>query len=251
MSTTNCFECVKSCSVEEAIQCDGCKRHMCITCSGLTSSEIKVMGLKTKRTMLFLCPPCREGLFQVPTLIKTVAALREDVQKLQQNLSAGGGSASTLDRASSKPALSDLIEEMEDRETRARNFILIGASESDDLDSTVRIQHDQNLVKKIIDTTASDLDSGEVLKVVRLGKKVDGKTRPIKVVLKSRSSVIKVLKNRGKVQRPYKIFNDQTPKQREELRLLREELKQRQDAGETDITIKYYKGNPKIIRTKN
>lgn len=209
------------------------------------------MGLKTKRTMLFLCPPCRDGLFQVPTLIRAVEALRVDVQKLQENALSGGGSASVSNNETCKSGVSDLIAEMEDRENRARNFIVTGLKESDDPDSTTRIQHDQNLVNQIIVSAATDLNPSEVLKVVRLGKKSDGKNRLVKVVLKSKTSAIKMLKNRNKVPAPYKIYNDQTPKQREDLRLLQEQLKRRQDAGETDLTIKYFKGSPKIIKTKN
>lgn len=38
------------------------------------------MGLESKRTLLYFCPPCREGLFQVPKLIKSYDSLGKDLQ---------------------------------------------------------------------------------------------------------------------------------------------------------------------------
>lgn len=49
------------------------------------------------------------------------------------------------------------------------------------------------------------------------------------------------------------MYPDQTPAQQNYLRSLMEELKRREDNGETSLTIKYINGPPKIIlaATKN
>lgn len=230
------------------MQCDGCKRHLCLNCSGLTSSEIKVMGLKTKRTMLFLCTPCREGLFQVPILIKAVDALRDEVQQLRSELTAKSGQT---EATSSGTDASEVIAELSERERRACNILITGSQESDAQDVQLRQKHDESVVNEIIGKLSDDICPNDVLKIIRLGKRETGKNRMLKVVFKSRRVAVKALSNKQKLPKPLRMYNDQTPKQREALQALRAELLARQEKGETDITIKYVKGVPKIIKLKN
>ncbi|CAG5012760.1 unnamed protein product [Parnassius apollo] len=235
--------------MEDAVQCDGCKRHLCFTCSGLTSSEIKVMGLKTKRTMLFLCKPCREGLFQVPILIKAVDALRDEVQQLRLELASKSGLTDAT--SASKTVTSDVIAEIRERERRACNILIAGTKESEAEDVQIRQKHDENVVNNIIRNLNDEISPSDVLKIIRLGKRETGKTRLLKVVFKSRWVAVKALQNKQKLSKPLQIYCDQTPKQGEALQALRTELLARQEKGETDITIKYVKGEPKIIKQKN
>lgn len=241
----NCYECVKNLNAEDAVQCDGCKRHLCITCSGLTSSEMKVMGLKTKRTMLFLCPPCREGLFQVPILIKSVEQLRQEVVQLREKLTTTVASESNVNSDAS-----EILEEMAERERRSCNIVLGGVPESESTETAIRQDHDLKIVTEVITGNDMGVQPSDILKVVRLGKKGD-KSRLLKVIMKSRNSAVKVLKNRSKLSKPFFAFGDQTPKQRKELLTRREELNTRLADGETDLTIKFVKGVPKIIKVKN
>lgn len=212
------------------------------------------MGLKTKRTMLFLCPPCRDGLFQVPVLIKTVEALRDDVQQLQSRLSTLPTNTTEQPRAAGDAlAAGDVIAEMAERERRACNIIVAGARESDSAEAADRLKHDESLLKQVLVDAGNVIDISDVKKVVRLGKKVDSgdsKPRLMKVILRSRECAIEILKNKSKLS-DVRVFNDQTPKQREDLRALRETLKVRQEQGESDLTIKYIRGVPKIIQLKN
>lgn len=65
--------------------------------------------------------------------------------------------------------------------------------------------------------------------------------------MKSKTNAIEVLRNKFKLTKPTKIQPDQTVMQREYLKYLRDELERRTRNGETDLTIKYIYGQPKIV----
>lgn len=212
------------------------------------------MGLKGRRTLLYLCPACREALFQVPKLIKSYDGLREeldDVKKLllkTTNVDSPGASV-----VSSSPSDANAImEEILERERRANNVILVGVKEFNSDNGSDRKIHDETTVKKLL----SDVNNGgdysqKVMAVQRLGRREDGKIRPIKVILFSRQDAIWILKNKSKARKEVRIYDDKTPKQREELNQLRNTLKTRVEMGETNLTIRYVKGVPKIVNQKN
>lgn len=250
-----CFQCEIAHNDENTVQCDGCKRNICLQCSNLTSSEARVMGLKGKRTLLYLCPACREALFQVPKLIKSYDGLREELNDVKKQISKGL-SASPPAVAAVVPSLSldtgAILEEIVERERRASNVILVGIKESDSDNSSTRKLYDESNVNKILLDINDGRDYAEkVVTVIRLGRREDGKHRPIKVVLKSRQDAVWILKNKSKANKEVRVYDDKTPKQREELMQLRETLKIRQDNGEAGLTIKYVKGAPKIMHQKN
>lgn len=56
-----CDVCKKKDNVNlKLFSCDGCSKHICIKCSNLTSSEVKVLELKTGRILRFHCHKCRQ-----------------------------------------------------------------------------------------------------------------------------------------------------------------------------------------------
>lgn len=88
-----------------------------------------------------------------------------------------------------------------------------------------------------------------MVSVQRLGRREPEKKRPITVVLKSCQDAIWILKNKSKARKEVRVYDDKTPKQREELNQLRNSLKARTVGGEANLTIKYIKGSPKIVQT--
>ena len=94
----------------------------------------------------------------------------------------------------------------------------------------------------------------EKFNLVRLGNRVNpGKVRPIKLEMEKEEDKYNILKRAGKIKNIEEeeikriiISSDLTLKQRELDRNLREELKARRQAGETNIKIK----NGKIINTE-
>lgn len=256
-----CFQCETDLNDENKLQCDGCKRNICLDCSNLTSSEVRVMGLKGKRTLLYLCPACREALFQVPKLIKAYDGLREELDGVKELLSrpsvVPGPAPLVCPVVSSAAPLSPsnanaILEEIVERERRANNIILVGIEESNASTGNDRKLHDESSVKRILHDITNNSDfPNKLVTLHRLGRRDDGKPRPIKVVLATRQDAVTVLKNKSKAGRQVRVYDDKTPKQREEINVLRDTLKARIDKGESDLTIKYVRGLPKIVQQKN
>ena len=97
----------------------------------------------------------------------------------------------------------------------------------------------------------TDLKEQDILQLFRIGKKIPGKTRPIILKFKDEEQRMAILKNnknlklKTKEDEEIKVFitTDKTPKQREIEQQLREEIKTRTAAGETDLVIR----NEKIV----
>lgn len=252
-----CFQCEDDHSEDNTVQCDGCKRNICLQCSNLTSSEARVMGLKGKRTLLYLCPACREALFQVPKLIKAYDGLREELDDVKRLLAQPRTVAAPTSPppvtvvTQPAPDTNAIMEEILERERRVNNVILVGVKECDSDNGNARKTHDESCVKKILSTISAGDYTDKFVAVQRLGRREDGKTRPVKVVLSSRQDAVLILKNKSKADREVRIYDDKTPRQREELQQLRETLKSRLEKGETSLTIRYVKGVPKIVNQKN
>ncbi|KAK5647712.1 hypothetical protein RI129_002604 [Pyrocoelia pectoralis] len=135
--------------------------------------------------------------------------------------------------------------EISERRRRENNVILFNVEEND---------QDLNTVKTTIHQVSATVDTND-LKVYRIGNvRTDNRPRPIIITLKSRNDVLTVLKNKNTLKTNRSrivIASDQTPLQRKYLEDLRTELATRSNNGEKDLTIKYLKGVPKIISSKN
>lgn len=148
-------------------------------------------------------------------------------------------------------AQQDLILEMQERNRRLNNVILVGIPEINEANSTLRKQNDQNLVMKSIKTIYDNCPMP--IFTVRIGKYQYGKNRPIKVCFESSNTVKHIFKNKSKLGKDFRIYADQTTSQQNYLKYLKDELLRREKEGESDLTIKYINGNPKIVQkyTKN
>lgn len=156
---------------------------------------------------------------------------------------------------SSAPKPNDIISELNDRSRRACNLIVYNLKESRSGDAKVRKPHDDNLTTKLFEAVCPGLISYKYIST-RLGKPNPNKNRPLKVVLKSQSDALEILrnfstenlKNVDSLFENVKISRDRTPYEIKHLNDLREELKSRQNNGEADITIRYVNGIPSIMK---
>lgn len=104
---------------------------------------------------------------------------------------------------------------------------------------------------KILRTINADNDTTDA-KFHRLGIFNPSRARPIKVCLNDEKIVYNylrksnILRNTRTLKNIY-ISSDRTPRQREQYRNVKNELRRRQEAGETNIKIKYVKSVPKIV----
>lgn len=143
-----------------------------------------------------------------------------------------------------------IIYEMQERERRSKNIIVVGLPESTNADDSVRNGEDVSSIQKILIDSLSV--NSKVAKVMRLGKFFTGKARPMKVSLESSQEVKEILKNKTRLPDKVRVYNDQTPTEKNVLKELGQELARRKENGEQDLIIKYIKGSPKIVQaTKN
>lgn len=139
----------------------------------------------------------------------------------------------------------DLILELKDRCDREKNIVIVGISEINDKNFKSRQHHDNQEVLKVI--TMISEDCPKPIKCMRLGKYVQNQNRPLKVHFENSKTAKYLLKNRTKLPENIKLFFDQTPKQKQYLETLKEELHKRTQDGEKNLSIKYVKGTPKIV----
>lgn len=140
----------------------------------------------------------------------------------------------------------EIFTEIEERNFRAKNIIVIGVPEPQNDTVTGRQDYDKTEIMQITGLVYNGCP--QPTGIFRLGKYKSDKTRAIKVCFSSEDTTKNILRNRNKIDKEHiKIFSDQTPYQRQYLQNLKEELQQRTSNGESGLYIKYIKGIPKII----
>ena len=176
-----------------------------------------------------------------------LAIIKNDIQCLTERIERVESELSTRSPSVGPSDAEEIIIELEDRKSRSMNLIFhqLEEPESSQGHNTV----DTDLVSEIIQKIWPGNTLG--LKCMRIGKKREGYTRPVRVTLPSKNDALKILRNKSCYSGPVKIYNDQTNNQRKYLKSLQERLKNLRDAGEVDKTIRYFNGTPKIVTAKN
>lgn len=143
----------------------------------------------------------------------------------------------------------DIISETYERSQREKNVIIRGVKEIRSSISAERQIHDSEEVMKVIKMAVPDCI--EPTKTIRLGKYNPEASRPIKVLFSTPEPAKSILRNKSNIESTnIKIYSDETPYQQKYRNNLRDELNRRLEGGETDLTIKYVKGTPKIMKTQ-
>lgn len=157
-----------------------------------------------------------------------------------------------LKEKSRSPAFEiELLNELYDRQTRANNVIVFNLPELNSENSGN--QSEMSHLKDLFYDIGLNL---QIIKAHRLGKPLSIRPRPLKVTLLNASDTFSVLRSQYKLHGSQKwpdirFSSDRSAKQREFMSNLREELRKRREKGEKDIIIKYIKGIPTIVPSKN
>lgn len=236
-----CVICNSSLNPDKEIKCDFCFHPVHTTCSGLTRAEVTCL-LSASRRISYQCKKCSDKKQEISELKEMILDLTKQVSELKNK---------TMDSLTcSTPELAEkFISEIRDRNLRASNVIMYNVPES-----TCQILHekaaeDKGKVDEIVRMCSSN--PVEIKSVIRLGKSSHDKSRPLKVVFKNEADAIEVLRNKKNLPAsvPVRINNDLTPMQREYLNSLRNQLQERIGKGERDLTIRYIRGSPAIVKT--
>lgn len=238
----HCPNCSKPVSDKDiTVTCDMCKALVHSSCSSLTSDDVKRITRLKSKCVRFFCVNCTEDNDRHSELKEILKTVTDRLHALEVKITS---STNTLE----PKIFEDILSEVRDRMNRERNILIFGVPESPSDNAQLS---DLVTVNNILHTTTTD-SSITACSVRRLGKTPNSnKPRPIKVVLNNTSDVKCVwkFKNRLALTKYDKIVfrDDQTPRQIQYLKLLRAELNNRIDGGETDLTIKYIKHVPTIV----
>lgn len=183
---------------------------------------------------------------QLNTLSTELASLTTKVVTLEANIASSNTKSSTLIN-------DNLISEMIDRQSRRNNVLLFNLPEA--LNDSINASSDATSIQNILDFL--NLKS-KPNSVTRLGKPSSNTTkpRPIKLHFSDQKDIFELFSYQNKLKsnptwKDLRFSSDRTKQQQEYMSHLRQELLNRQSNGEQDLIIKYIKGTPKIINSKN
>lgn len=147
--------------------------------------------------------------------------------------------------------VSEVFKESFDRERCSLNTIVYGVPESPSSSSTQRISDDSSAIHALLEP--HNIHIPDNAKIIRLGKVVSDKTRPLKLLCDSKESASKLVSDfRASVKKGaqfpagFRIVNDKTLLQRNLLRSCHAELENRRLNGETNLEVSYVNGVPKV-----
>lgn len=151
------------------------------------------------------------------------------------------------------PSVEEMLQEGAERERRKSNIMIYNAPEVLNTDEQTRNGKDFALIERITREAGCSLRSPDDIKLVRIGKAVVGKSRPLKVTLSSEQDALLILKKSKAILekdnfRGLFISSDKTKKQRDDYRNLKIELNRRLQLGEVNLRIKYSRGVPAIVQ---
>ncbi|CAI6372006.1 unnamed protein product [Macrosiphum euphorbiae] len=143
---------------------------------------------------------------------------------------------------------------MIDRQSRRNNVLLFNLPEA--LNDPTTSSSDSTTIQNILDFL--DLKT-KPNSVTRLGKPSSSNTtkpRPVKLRFSDQKDIFELFSYQNKLKsnstwKDLRFSSDRTKQQQEYMSHLRQELLNRQSNGEQNLIIKYIKGTPTIINSKN
>jgi len=148
----------------------------------------------------------------------------------------------------------NLIAEMLDIQSRQKNILLFNLSEPTSLSNDSNVD-DLTTITKIFEFLGLQI---KPTSISRLGSRSStaSKPRPIKLTLSDQKEVFSIFAAQNKLKSHQawtnvRFFSDRTKAQRDFMIHLRNELLRRRENGVPELIIKYVKGTPAIINSKN
>lgn len=179
----------------------------------------------------------------IVTIINDIQCISDRIDKIEAKIA--------LDMSSVHPLQleEDIIEELADRNRRSNNLIFYNLEESSAGSFEKNKKIDSILAIDILQCIVPD--KVPISKVIRIGDRSQGRSRPLCVTLPSKEDAISILRKKNRYSRPVRIYPDQSPKQRQFFKVVKDRLtiKQLHDIGDTNKTIRYFNGVPKIVDT--
>lgn len=215
----------KTCKTEfyedkaELLECERCEGHVCRLCLNLTVEEYKFLGGRTE--FHWYCPSCEEKAVKNIRIDKEIEdrcneyfkkyenrlkAVEEEVAKKpgvdevkamieesKSDSATGGDSEKNLDLE----AINERLEDYKESVSRRNNVVIFNADESEKLEGELRKADDYELVKQICKITTTKPET--IKNITRLGRKIEEKPRPIRLIYESESAKNQLMTNLSKL----------------------------------------------------
>lgn len=243
MTSFNCCHCFNA--VDKAdpnTKCDSCHLVIHIRCLNLSAEESTLFSRVRSANIKIFCNRCNANINLFNDLKQSIAELKSSFEGKLNALENLVTSRSSQVQSENQE---DIIVESVERMSRASNILLVGIPESSVPDVEI-----VNNILKVIDPGVMVSTSN----IFRLGTS-SSRPRLIKVKLPDQITTRNVLKRKSALMNTsfskINIRADLTPKQQQQLSMVRAELRRRIEGGEQDITIKYVKGTPIIVNVKD
>lgn len=240
----------------EVIECHSCKQWCHRACSDLTDAQFKCLR-GGGNYMVWLCKICREVqrsevAIRMETKLDNVLKMLESLKSRIDDMESKHDACSdeNIDKKIEQK-VGEYMEEMQEREKRKLNIIVVNLPESGKDSAEERKQEDRDRVRQLVSRTVDDVDSTELDNPIRLGPiKIGQNARPrlLRMTVQNVETKKKILKNVAKLNRnvPFEkrvfINDDSTPKERERIKELRAEMQVRKENGEQNLMINYREG---------
>ncbi|KAL4084085.1 hypothetical protein QTP88_029401 [Uroleucon formosanum] len=185
-----------------------------------------------------------------------IIELKAENTTLRSELNILKGKITSLEDAGSPSqsshVISQVLQESFERQRCSLNTIIYGVPESSSASAAQRISDDCSSIRSLLEPHSLVIPDNS--KVIRLGKVVAGKSRPIKLLCGSSESSSKLVSDfrdlvKNGIQFPtgFHIVSDKTLMQRTLLRSRYVELENRKLNGETNFEISYVNGAPQVL----
>lgn len=247
-----CFKCNEACFFKETknetfgYPCDCCKRIICKNCSGISSTEIRVIMLSA-RIMPFYCPSCIELVKKLPLFEKRICDLELDIQNrdtdttskivtLEQRVvrlevsSGDESSGSMLNEMSDLKLSLQAVESKLDRFIEANVKVSSQVQQTSAMDDGMVVEMNDrqrklnnvmlyNLVNQnnIEDSEHDFKEAAEIVKevtkqdlkitkVLRVGKKNKNGAQALRVIFSNAEDALRVIRSKRFIDKSRKVF---------------------------------------------
>ncbi|KAG7160040.1 putative PHD-finger-containing protein 2 [Homarus americanus] len=248
-NTEMCGECgltVKD--SDKAVGCDVCEVWFHIECEKFPEEVYNFMqDEEAEGVLMWYCSHCKKGCAKLHKYIKRFEQQQQVEQMTRQNelegkartvglegkvdSSRATGSATEVkqeDNTGKPEPVGELIEELNERKMRENNIVVYGAPESGSPTMSERIESDKSYALNLIKECGVGQEI--IVKVIRLGKFIQGKARPMQVKLSTADIKANLFRNIRSLQgnmkfQDIRIANDLTKREREHEAVLWQEAK--------------------------
>ena len=235
----SCEGCQKPFEKQKMLPCGFYENSYCQPCSLLSKGTFEV--LNSCASASWYCNHCIHAIPGVQKLLVRLGNVETNVESLKDRVETLEN-RETVTNENIKTVVSEQLAEQKEIEARRLNLVCLNLPESKKEDSIERQREDHDFFMNFLENHM-DLDI-EVNKLVRLGKREAGKTRPIRLsfnvfdhkrqILRSNS---KLRKSANAVYTNIYFTPDLTKNQRKQAYELRVERRSREENGETDLKI--------------